>query len=45
MPRNSGMPTNAVTMPTGISTPGISSFEAIDAIDSISAPSNRLPGR
>src|ERR1700761_1836751 len=36
MPRNSGMPTNAVTIPTGISTPGMISFDAMDASESVS---------
>ncbi|MNT71004.1 hypothetical protein D3C72_2094440 [compost metagenome] len=40
-----GMPTSAVTMPTGTTTPGIRFLETTDASDRISAPTSALPGR
>ncbi len=40
-----GMPTNAVTMPTGTTTPGMRFLDAIDASDRITAPTRALPGR
>jgi hypothetical protein len=45
MVRKNGMPTSAVTIPTGINTPGTMFFDATDASDRISAPANALPGR
>ncbi|KAG1247780.1 hypothetical protein G6F65_019981 [Rhizopus arrhizus] len=40
-----GMPTSAVTMPTGTTTPGSRFLETTEASDRISAPTRALPGR
>src|SRR5690606_5414729 len=41
---NSGIPTSAVTIPTGNTTPGTSSLLAMDDNDSRTAPARALPG-
>ncbi|MNQ70381.1 hypothetical protein D3C85_850180 [compost metagenome] len=40
-----GMPTKAVTMPTGTTTPGTRFLDAMEASDRITAPTSALPGR
>jgi len=44
-PRNSGMPINAVTMPSGTRTPGTNVLLQIDADTRMKAPASALPGR
>src|SRR5690554_8168923 len=41
---NSGIPTRAVTIPTGNTTPGTSNLLAMDDNDSRTAPARALPG-